>query len=427
MQLSVRPKLPMSHPGPSGPGSARLRTTLAVLALAVLYSTLGRSGVLPEDRADVEWNRYEGGGQTIEGKSWLIRKKVGDKVSLTYNHLIDVVSGASIDVKLAASPYTEQRTQDSVSAEYLYGKSTYSVGYIHSYEEDYRANTAFFSISQDMFGDLTTVSMTFRRGWNEIWKDLVVDGVKIHDPNFPPYDPQPPGVPCPTGGCKARMDERAYGVGLTQILTRNSILALNYEVITDQGWLANPYRQVRYLDPTVPSGFALQPEVFPNTRTSNAIGADYKYYLPYRAALDLQYRFFRDTWGIGAHTAQIGYTQPWRNWTFDGTFRFYKQNHADFYSDLFPYRDYQNFMTRSRELATFNSYSLGAGVSYQFGIPYVHFINRSTVNFQYNRLIIDYKDYREVYTVNEPAGMVGNEPFYTLKVNLFQLFLSFWY
>src|SRR2546430_7902614 len=52
---------------------------------------------------------------------------------------------------------------------------------------------------------------------------------KIHDPAFP----------------KQRMDERSYSVGLTQILTRNMILGLNFEVITDQGFMNNPYREVR--------------------------------------------------------------------------------------------------------------------------------------------------------------------------------------
>jgi len=236
------------------------RIGLPLLVFGALYSAPGRTAVLPEDEVDFAASRYDGGGQVIDGKNWLIRKKIGDKVSVQYNHLTDVVSGASIDVQLSASPYIEQRTQDSGSIEYLYGKSTFTAGYTHSYEPDYRSDTASFSISEDMFGDLTTVTMSYRRTWNDVYKMLKEsNGDKIHDPSFGKKD----------------MDQSSYGIGLTQILTRNSILAANFEVITDQGWLSNPYREVAYLDPTAGKGFSLEPETDPNTRTSNAIGLDY--------------------------------------------------------------------------------------------------------------------------------------------------------
>jgi len=395
------------------------RLTITVLALGALYSAPSRPGVLPEDEADVEWNRYEGGGQVIEGKTWLVRKKIGDKFSVEYTHLIDVVSGASIDVQLSASPYIEQRTQDSVSAQYLRGKSTYSVSFSHSYEPDYRSNTAVFSISQDMFGDLTTLSMSYRRTWNDVYRmecgmhsKTGVCEDKIHDPVF---------------GEKTE-DQRSYGVGLTQIITRNSLLSANFEVVTDEGWIANPYRDVAYVDPTVGRGFSLEPETDPNTRTSNALGVDYKYYLPFRAAADVQYRYFQDTWGIRAHTAQLGYTQPWRHWTFDGTFRYYTQSAADFYSNAFLYATQQNFMSRNRELSTYNSWSAGLGASYQFTIPHVPWIQKSTANVRYDHMVINYQDFRDALDVDPAKGVtIGTAPLYVLKVNIFQIFLSAWF
>ncbi len=82
----------------------------------------------------------------------LVRKKVGDHVSLTYNHLVDIVSGASIDVRTSgASPYRETRTQDGLSGSFLFDKTIYTLGVSHSYEPDYRSNSANFGISQTMF------------------------------------------------------------------------------------------------------------------------------------------------------------------------------------------------------------------------------------------------------------------------------------
>ena len=63
----------------------------------------------------------------------------------------------------------------------------------------------------------------------------------------------------------------------------------------------------------------------------------------------------------------IGYTQPaFTHWTFDGSVRYYWQTHANFYSDLFPYENSQNFMARDRELAQFHSITLGLGASWEF-------------------------------------------------------------
>src|SRR5437763_12622284 len=249
-----------------------------------------------------------------------------------------MISSASIDVKLSASPYYETRRQEGVGADYLHGKSTYSVGFITSKEPDYKANTSYFAVSQDMFGDLTTLTLGYRRGWDRVYRDIKApQGFIENDPTF-----------------HERADHRGYSLSLSQILTRNAILGFNYELLTDQGYLANPYRQIRYLSPGLGPGFTLADQVYPNTRTSYAASAQLKYYLPYRAALTGQYRFFHDTWGILAHTVELDYAHPvGKHWTFDGSLRYYRQGAADFYSDLFPRANYQNFMARDRELAAF--------------------------------------------------------------------------
>ncbi len=85
-----------------------------------------QAGVLPEDRADVLYFRYDGGGVEISGPSMLVRKSIGEHVSVAANYYIDMVSSASIDVETSASPYEDERTQSSLAVDYLHGKSTYS-------------------------------------------------------------------------------------------------------------------------------------------------------------------------------------------------------------------------------------------------------------------------------------------------------------
>ena len=397
------PRGPRAQPAPSLSPFTRTLLALAVITAPAL------GGVLPEDRADVMWHYYNGGDITVEGPEVLVRKKVGDSLSLTAGYYEDMISSASIDVKLSASPYHETRKQENVGVDFLHGNTTYSAGYIHSKEPDYTADTTFYSVSQSMFGDLTTVTMGFRRGWDQIYRDIKLpDGQIVNDPTF-----------------KQRADHRGYALSVSQILSRNMIAGFNYELLTDQGYLANPYRKIRYLSPGG-LGYALADQVYPNTRTSNAASVQLKYYLPWHAALTAQYRFFRDTWDIVANTFELGYTLPvYRNWLFDGSVRYYEQTHANFYSDLFPRADYQNFMARDRELAAFHSYDVGAGAAYQFHVPGAPWISKSTLNFRYDHLLIKYSDFRNALLAPEYGA--GNEPLYTLNANIMEVFLSAWF
>ncbi len=115
------------------------------------------------------YHYYDGGGVTIDGPSLLVRKKFAEKYAVNASYYVDMVSSASIDVITTASPYKEERTQYGVGFEYLRGKVTYAASFSNSSENDYDADTASLSISQDMFGDLTTVSLFFTRGWDDVY------------------------------------------------------------------------------------------------------------------------------------------------------------------------------------------------------------------------------------------------------------------
>jgi hypothetical protein len=394
----------------------KMRKTISLALLAVAAAGHGAAafaGVLAEDRADALYHRYQGGGVTIHGPSVLVRKKLGENFAASANYYMDFVTSASIDVKLSASEYKEERTQKSLGLEYLRGKSTYSVGVIGSDESDYTADTAYFSLSQDLFGDLTTVSLSFRRGWNDVFRNVRnADGSKTRDDTF-----------------GDQVDTRAYSIAVSQILTRNLVMGLNYEAITDEGYLNSPYRSVRYVSPGDPRGFALEREIYPRTHTSNAASVRLKYYLPYRAAVEGNYRFFTDSWGVDAHTLDLGYTHPaFQRWVFDGRVRYYRQTAADFYRDLFPRQGFANFLARDKELSTFNSVTIGVGAAYEFNIPWASWVQKSTLNARLDHIMINYDDFRDA-TVTDPGNgiLAGAEPLYKLNANVFQLFVSIWF
>ena len=356
------------------------------------------AGVLPDDRTDVMYHLYEGDGVQIDGPSLLVRKKVGKSVSVVSNYYVDMVSSASIDVITTASPYTEERTQWSLGMDYLRGNTMMTANYTSSVESDFDAKTYSFSVSQDMFGDLTTLSLSYSYG------DDVVG--RSDDDDF------------------ARDNTRQqYGIGLTQIITRNLITSLNFETITDEGFLNNPYRSVRYADPNNPVGYSYEPELYPNTRTTNALGIRARYFLPWRAAIQGEYRGFTDTWGITSHTGSVTYVQPWQDWTFEVKYRVHEQTGADFFQDLFSRSEATNFRGRDKELSPLTSNTVKLMATYEFLTEGWSFIDRGSVTVSYDHLMVDYEEFRNLST----GAVVGEEPLFELKANVIQVFFSFWY
>jgi hypothetical protein len=236
----------------------------------------------------------------------------------------------------------------------------------------------------------------------------------------------------PTSGAKQRdpafrqdMDTRAWTASLTQVLTRDLIGVLSYELVTDEGYLNNPYRQIRYADPTAPRGYSYSPELYPRTKTSNSASARLKYSLPWwRAAVDGTYRFYTDTWGVQAQTVQLGYTQPaFGSWIFDARYRYYTQNAADFYRDLFPRRNTLNFQGRDKELSTYIGHTVGVGATWEFRVGRLPWLEKGSVNLRYDYMMVSYDDFRDVTA----GGNAGAEPLYKLDASVIQLFVSAWF
>ena len=358
----------------------------ARLLIFCLLAALGTAsaGVLPEDRSDVLYHRYVGGGIEIDGPSILVRKKINSSISFVGNYYVDYVSSASIDVVTQASPYDEQRNQWSLGMDYLRGNTAMSVNYTGSEESDFDASTIGFSVSQDMFGDLTTLTLSYSYG-----DDLVR---RSDDPTF-----EEPAT------------RQVYGVGLTQILTRDLIATLVFETATDEGFLNNPYRSVRYTDANSPIGYSWEPELYPRTRTSNALGLRARYFLPYRAAVEVEVRSYSDTWDIDGLMGAISYTHPWGPFTFTAKYRYHGQDDAHFYRDIFPRAQATNFRGRDKELSELysNTYSLKASYQFLDENRTWSFLKRGTVTAAYDRLR---HQVPEFHRPHRPAGTTCSMP-----------------
>ena len=381
----------------------RLASGLLLLSLAVMPLT-GNAVTLPEERADALYHRYDGDGVTIDGPSILVRKNFKETVSIAGNYYVDNVSSASIDVVTSgASEYSEQRDEYSLSGDYLYGKSIFSAGYTNSDESDYTADTYFFNVSQDFFGDLTNLSFGYARGDDEVRQN--------GNDEF-----------------EEEIERNSYRLSLSQVLAPNLLLALNYEAITDEGYLNNPYRVYRYLtNPLDPGeGFQQATEVYPNTRTSDAAGIKFLYRLPWRASLGTSYRYFTDDWGIDAHTGQLSYTHAFgSHWMVDLKYRYYDQGAADFYSDLFlfPSQDEKDYRARDKELSDMNSQTFSLYVSYERPIGFGP-MDKAGISLQWDHIMLDYDNFSDL---RDTEALPGEERLFDMDADVIKLLLTIWY
>lgn len=364
------------------------------------FSPFVSAAVLPEDRADVLYHRFDGGDVVIDGPSILIRKSIKDTVSISANYYVDNITSASIDVVTTASAYTEQRVENSMSVEYLRDKTILSVSYGQSEENDYSARTASFNFSQDFFGDLTTISAGYSQGWDVVGKRGEEDFAED-------------------------VARKQFRFGLSQVITKNSLVGISWETVTDAGYLNNPYRSVRYLDATTATGYSYQSELYPETRTSDAFAIRAMYYLPYRAAIKADARIFGDTWGIRAKNMELSYTHPYGDhWIFDVKIRRYQQTKADFYSDLFSRIDAQNFLARDKEMSTFSNDSFGLGVSYEHELNDWGPFDRVSLNLVVDYIQFDFEDFRDLRVQTTTPGL---EPLYNFDATVTRAFFSIWY
>lgn len=345
----------------------------------VLATASAEGADLPEDQADLMYHSYIGGGVVANGPAMLIRKSISDSVSLNASYFVDMVSNASIDVVTTASPYREQRVETGVGMDYVYRDALISLAATHSNEPDYIADSVGIDAAQDFFGGMTTVNVGYTHGWDTV--------MKHGDPSFS----QP-------------ADHWQYRLGATQVLTARWLMTLNLEAIADDGYLASPYRVARVFGAAVP-------EVDPSTRSSRAAQLRVVGSVGANGAVRAEYRYFWDTWDIHANTTELGYSQyAGSRWLLDAYARYYSQGHALFYSNDFTSE--MQYMSRNRQLSTFNDVGLGAKASYTALREAGRY--EVKVGAEFERLSFHYNDFTDIRT-----GQL-----YSFNANVFELFVS---
>jgi uncharacterized protein DUF3570 len=248
---------------------------------------------------------------------------------------------------------------------------TFTTGAHYSREKDYQSLGASGQLSLDLMQRLTT---------------LTLGAAGDHDGVFP------------TGGTPVGLDSiapRASGsnpkhvtsgmVGLSRILTRRWMVAVNASRTRERGYLTEPYKVLSIVDA---NGYPVSqlPEKRPGERIRSDVLANSVYHLA-RDVLYTSYRYYWDDWHIRSHTVDV----KLRHELDDGAFvqphvRLYTQSAAGFFRDGFA----QDALTATGLPAYASSddrlgvrHGVTLGATYGFRVP--NFAGDFTVRVEYLR------------------------------------------
>lgn len=325
---------------------------------------------IPPDRAEALYHVYDGGGVQATGPALLVRKSLTDRISATGSYYIDAVSNASIDVVTTASPFKETRTEVGLGLDWAVRDAMVTLAMSRSSEPDYTASSVGLDIAQDVFGGMTTITLGFSRGSDEVLKST-----------------------------DSAFAEKAlhwnYRVGVTQILSPRWLMGANLEAVADEGYLASPYRAARVFGATVP-------ERLPGTRTGRAIKLRTQGAVGETGSVRGEFRYYWDTWGLKASTVELGGARRWsgaeqgwlHGWLFDGAVRLHTQNSALFYADNATVET--TYLTRNRQLSAFRSVGVGAKASRTLAARWGDAAWQLTAGYEFKRF--DFSDFTDVRT-----------------------------
>ncbi len=131
-------------------------------------------------------------------------------------------------------------------------------------------------------------------------------------------------------------------LGITQVISRKTLMQLNYSMGITDGYLTDPYKIVTVVDPVtgLPNNSALLnvnadalPYVYekrPDSRQMNSLFFRAVHHLT-RDVVNFSYRYFWDDWGITSNTFDLKYRYEIGRSYLQPSVRYYLQDAADFY------------------------------------------------------------------------------------------------
>lgn len=162
-------------------------------------------------------------------------------------------------------------------------------------------------------------------------------------------------------------------IGFTQVLSRTTVLRLNYSYSDSSGYLNDPYKLLSVVDPVTGDTLARVPtpgvqgpdgsylyESRPDTRTKQSLYAEVKHAFA-APVLHVGYRYMTDDWDITSHTLEARLRWPIGDASYiEPKIRYYSQSEAEFYrASLVAGQPLPQFASADFRLGNFDAATVG--------------------------------------------------------------------
>ena len=245
--------------------------------------------------------------------------------------LIQVMSGASIE---------EERNDANIAFKTFTKNSdfTLNVGYVS--ENDYRSTYINTGSSHALNNKSSTIE------WNI---GIAEDYIEPTDPFFFITIPRP-----------EKENKRSISglLGFRQIINKNTLINTNFAYTYYDGFLSDPYKQAEVAGIRVADSR-------PTTKSQLVWNAAARRFVnSVNGALQADYRYYYNDWGIESHTLDIGWHQNIGSYLqIKPAIRYYSQSEALFYEHFYTQARLDAFYSSDYRLSEFDALSLKLNVS----------------------------------------------------------------
>ena len=198
-----------------------------------------------------------------------------------------IMSGASIQ---------DNRVEVGLTTRYFWADGNAGFAVSHSDEDDYEATALAFDASWNTAEDARTWSTSFSSSRDKLNPTQGVIPVFITEED---------------------LDTQSGYFGVSQILSRIAIARIGLSYTLSEGYLSDPYK---FRDQR------------PDTHERLSLSAGYRRFLiDADASLQIDYRYYADSWGTDSHTVELAWAQNLRGSLLTPYVRYYTQREADFF------------------------------------------------------------------------------------------------
>lgn len=373
-------QLKLPTPAPSSLAAVSLRDRLNKAALALLLiPAAAAADDTSSTQLDVTTLLYgeQGRAQVCEPVVRATRLFAGGQ-SLSAQLTVDVITGASPS---GALPSGETQTSTSPSGNVttiaagtipltkfndrrvgLDGEwqmplgrlVTSTVGVHASREKDYQSLGLTAKVSVDLMQRLFTVSL----------------GGGYNDDSVFPLGGTPLGLSdgSVVSGGKNPKHSTSLLVGVSRVLTRRWVMAIDGTRTDESGYLTEPYKVLSLMEPDTGLPVGQLTDKRPTRRTRNSLLASSVYHFA-SDILYTSYRYYWDSWQIRSNTLDLKYRHNLDDdWYFEPHLRYYQQSAASFFAGgLVAGAPLPDFATSDYRLGALNTMTLGSTFAFKIG------------------------------------------------------------